>query len=71
VTEDDIGVLLVEHDMSLVMAVSDYIYVMDFGTPIYDGDPQAVQRSEVVRAAYLGGAGIPSTEPRAGNVETI
>jgi ABC-type branched-subunit amino acid transport system ATPase component len=42
--------------MNLVMSVCDYIYVMDFGTKIYEGDPESVQNSEVVRAAYLGGA---------------
>lgn len=55
VSEDGIGILLVEHDMSLVMSVCDYIYVTDFGTVIYEGEPSAVQKSEVVRAAYLGG----------------
>jgi ABC-type branched-subunit amino acid transport system ATPase component len=53
---DDSGyaLLVVEHDMSLVMSVSDYIYVLDFGQPIFEGTPSEVSASEVVRAAYLG-----------------
>jgi ABC-type branched-subunit amino acid transport system ATPase component len=37
-----------------VMRVCDYIYVLDFGQPIFDGTPVEVRRSPVVRAAYLG-----------------
>jgi ABC-type branched-subunit amino acid transport system ATPase component len=49
-----VGILLVEHDMALVMNVCNYIYVMDFGEPIFQGTPAQVQSSEIVRAAYLG-----------------
>lgn len=52
--QQGVGILLVEHDMNLVMSVCEYIYVIDFGRPIYDGPPADVQRSDVVRAAYLG-----------------
>jgi ABC-type branched-subunit amino acid transport system ATPase component/ABC-type branched-subunit amino acid transport system permease subunit len=55
VHERGVGILLVEHDMSLVMRVCDYIYVLDFGNPVFDGDPRSVRESPVVRAAYLGG----------------
>ena len=48
------GVLLVEHDMSLVLTVCDYIYVLDFGQLIFEGTPDEVRSSDVVRAAYLG-----------------
>ena len=48
------GILLVEHDMALVMEVCDYIYVLDFGQPIFEGTPAEVRSSDVVRAAYLG-----------------
>jgi ABC-type branched-subunit amino acid transport system ATPase component len=48
------GVLLVEHDMSLVMDVSQYIYVLDFGKLIFSGPPADVVRSDVVQQAYLG-----------------
>jgi ABC-type branched-subunit amino acid transport system ATPase component len=54
VAERGVGILLVEHDMALVMDVCDEIYVMDFGTRIFQGIPEQVQRSDVVRAAYLG-----------------
>jgi ABC-type branched-subunit amino acid transport system ATPase component len=54
VDERGIGVLLVEHDMSLVMDVCEYIYVLDFGRMIYEGVPRAVREASVVRAAYLG-----------------
>jgi len=48
------GVLLVEHDMSLVMDVSRYIYVLDFGKLIFSGPPTEVVCSDVVQKAYLG-----------------
>ena len=54
VAERGCGILLVEHDMSLVMNVCDYIYVLDFGKLIFEGEPQAVASSETVKAAYLG-----------------
>jgi ABC-type branched-subunit amino acid transport system ATPase component len=50
----DIGVLLVEHDMSLVMRICSYLYVLDFGQLIFEGTPEQVRASEVVRSAYLG-----------------
>jgi ABC-type branched-subunit amino acid transport system ATPase component/branched-subunit amino acid ABC-type transport system permease component len=59
------GMILVEHDMSLVMSVCDYIYVLDFGTIIFKGTPTEVQSSDIVRTAYLGddfavsAAGVP------------
>jgi ABC-type branched-subunit amino acid transport system ATPase component len=54
IDEDGLGILLVEHDMSLVMAVCDYLYVLDFGVLIFQGTPNEVQTSPIVRAAYLG-----------------
>jgi ABC-type branched-subunit amino acid transport system ATPase component len=54
VDERSLGILLVEHDMSLVMDICDFIYVIDFGQPIFEGTPAAVRASDVVRAAYLG-----------------
>ena len=48
------GILLVEHDMSLVMKVCSYLYVLDFGRLIFEGTPSTVATSDIVRAAYLG-----------------
>jgi len=48
------GILLVEHDMSLVMDVCAYIYVLDFGRLLFAGDPPEVAASPEVQAAYLG-----------------
>jgi ABC-type branched-subunit amino acid transport system ATPase component/branched-subunit amino acid ABC-type transport system permease component len=50
------GVLLVEHDMSLVMAISDYVYVLDFGHLIFEGTPAETVASSIVQNAYLGAA---------------
>lgn len=54
VAERGCGVLLVEHDMALVMSICDYLYVLDFGEMIFEGTPDEVRASDVVRAAYLG-----------------
>jgi ABC-type branched-subunit amino acid transport system ATPase component/branched-subunit amino acid ABC-type transport system permease component len=48
------GILLVEHDMTLIRAVCDHVYVLDFGTLIFAGSPQDMHQSPAVRAAYLG-----------------
>ena len=55
VAERGIGIALVEHDISLVGEVCDYIYVLDFGRPIFDGTATEALTSPIVRAAYLGG----------------
>jgi ABC-type branched-subunit amino acid transport system ATPase component/branched-subunit amino acid ABC-type transport system permease component len=54
VHERGVGILLVEHDMSLVMDICEHIMVLDFGKLLFEGNPSAVARSPVVQAAYLG-----------------
>ena len=49
-----LSILLIEHDMSLVMGICDYITVLDFGQVIAEGPPSEIQRNETVIEAYLG-----------------
>ncbi len=52
--EHGIGVLLIEHDMSVVMGISDHIVVLDYGRKISDGTPEFVRNDPTVIRAYLG-----------------
>jgi branched-chain amino acid transport system ATP-binding protein len=49
-----VSMLLVDHDMSLVMRVCDYVYVLDFGKQLAKGVPAAIRNDPKVVAAYLG-----------------
>lgn len=53
-TEHKISVFIIEHDMRLVMGISDYIVVLDHGEVLYAGTPEEVRKNPKVVAAYLG-----------------
>jgi branched-chain amino acid transport system ATP-binding protein len=54
--DHNVTVLLIEHDMKLVMSISDHIVVINQGTPLADGTPEQIRDNPDVIKAYLGEA---------------
>ncbi|MBS0427852.1 MAG: branched-chain amino acid ABC transporter ATP-binding protein/permease [Proteobacteria bacterium] len=57
---EGLGILVVEHDMEFVMNLADRVTVLEFGSVIAEGTPEAIQRNPRVLDAYLGGGDTPS-----------
>ena len=53
---DEFGttIVLIEHDIGVVMSLSDHVVVLDYGRKVGDGPPEAIRNDPAVIAAYLG-----------------
>jgi ABC-type branched-subunit amino acid transport system ATPase component/branched-subunit amino acid ABC-type transport system permease component len=71
VDERGIGILLVEHDMSLVLDICQHIYVLDFGELVFEGSPQEVTASTIVKAAYLGDSEVEAAVQPGHTIEEV
>ncbi len=54
IRDDGLSILLIEHDMKLVMSLSDHIFVVDYGKKIAEGSPDQIRNNPAVIKAYLG-----------------
>lgn len=55
ILKHNVGILIIEHDMKLMMGVADYLYVLNYGKLLAEGTPVDIQKNPEVIAAYLGG----------------
>ncbi len=60
ICQDGVAILLIDHDMGLIMDVSDHVVVLDFGEVIASGPPEKVRHDALVAEAYLGRSGAAS-----------
>jgi len=71
VVDSGLPIFLVDHDMSLVLGICDYIYVLDFGKLIAQGPPEEIRHNPQVLAAYLGGSTAEATQiDKAADIES-
>jgi len=68
IADAGLGVLLVEHDMALVMGISDHVVVLDAGQWLAAGSPSEVQANPAVQQAYLGAGLDPHAPPLRGSL---
>jgi branched-chain amino acid transport system ATP-binding protein len=60
--DHDVGVLLIDHNMALIMEICDRIYVLDQGRALAEGTPQEIRANVDVASAYLGESAVQETE---------